>query len=309
MKTREMRFVVHLTVICSLSFLPIVAQQNSPSVIREDFASISPGIRIHYLQAGAGNTAAALVLIPGWRLPASLWREQLTKFSGVRRVVAVDPRSQGPSTKTQDDNTPDERARDLRLLLSHLGISRCVLVGWSQGAQDVAAYLQQFGSGSVAGVVFVDSPVSAGPGEIDLHKQFSQIILSGISSYSADPKAYSEGMLRSIFKRPHPDLDLQSITRSMLETPTDTGIAMLVADIFGADRRAALTKLDRPALVIASAESPLLEVQKQMAASIPNAKFVAVAGAGHAVFVDAPDYFDHALAEFLQSIEAAGIRK
>jgi hypothetical protein len=36
------------------------------------------------------------------------------------------------------------------------------------------------------------------------------------------------------------------------ETPTDAGIAVLVSDIFGTDRRPVLSKLDRPAMVIGS---------------------------------------------------------
>jgi non-heme chloroperoxidase len=61
-------------------------------------------------------------------------------------------------------------------------------------------------------------------------------------------------------------------------------------------------KLDRPALVIAAASSRLLDSQKEMAASIPGAKFVAIEGAAHAVFVDQSETFDSALQVFLQSL-------
>jgi hypothetical protein len=47
---------------------------------------------------------------------------------------------------------------------------------------------------------------------------------------------------------------------------------MLISDIFGADRRPPLAKLDRPALVVASGSSPLLDVQKEMAASTPKSE-------------------------------------
>lgn len=53
-------------------------------------------------------------------------------------------------------------------------------------------------------------------------------------------------------------------------------------------------------LVIASAESPLLDVQKEMAASIRGATWVAVPRAGHAVFADDPATFNHALEELLR---------
>jgi pimeloyl-ACP methyl ester carboxylesterase len=104
-----------------------------------------------------------------------------------------------------------------------------------------------------------------------------------------------------LFKKPHPDLDIEKIVRSTLQTPTDTGIAMLVSDIFGVDRRPPLAKLNKPALVIASSASPLLDVQKEMAAMIPGSKLVIVEGAGHAVFIDEPEMFDQALGAFLRS--------
>lgn len=181
-------------------------------------------------------------------------------------------------------------------------MAHSVLVGWSQGAQDVAAYIQQFETDSLDAVVFVDSPVSFGPSEVDVHREFAKIILSNISVYANHPEEFSEGMIRSLFKKPHPELDLPALVNTTLQTPTSTGAAMLVADIFGVDRRPVLAKLNKPTLVIASSVSPLLDVQKEMAATTPGAKFVVVEGAGHAVFVDEPQKFDEALGAFLQSL-------
>src|SRR5260370_13305552 len=112
--------------------------------IKEGFAATSAGVRIHYLQSGDASSSHALVLIPGWRLPAYLWNEQLTKFAQINPVVAIDPRSQGESTKTADGNPPESRARDLHEALSQLKISKRVLYAWSQGAHDVSTYLHPF---------------------------------------------------------------------------------------------------------------------------------------------------------------------
>jgi non-heme chloroperoxidase len=292
-------------IIFAMLFAVIAANPVSPSLqaddkIEEGFTTASTSVRIHYLQSGDVSSSRALILIPGWRLPAYLWKEQLAKFGEANRVVAIDPRSQGVSTKTEDGNTPESRARDLHDVLAQLKISKSVLVGWSQGAQDVSAYLQQFGTDSIAGMVLVDSPVSYGAAEVEIHKEFSKAILSNVSIYANHPQEFSDGMVQSLFKKPHPDLDLPSIVKSTLQTPTNTGIAMLISDIFGADRRPALAKLDKPALVIASGNSPLLDVQKEMAASIPGAKLVVIDGTAHAVFVDDPAAFDAALQSFLE---------
>jgi non-heme chloroperoxidase len=275
---------------------------NEGTRITHGQATTHSGITIHYLQSGPLKSDRSLVLIPGWRLPAYLWSEQLKSFSQITRVIAVDPRSQSESTKTTQGNSPESRARDLHDLLAALGVGHPVLVGWSQGAQDVAAYVQQFGNDSIAGVVFVDSPVSIGPAEIEEHREFSKIILSGIRMYAEHPEQYSRGMVESLFEQPHPDLDKDKLVESTLKTPTDVGIAMLVMDIFGADRSSPLAKLNKPALVIASASSPLLDLQKAMAATIPGAQFVAIEETGHAVFIDQPNKFDDTLKAFLQSV-------
>jgi len=279
------------------------ASTPGSSPVREGNITLRSGIGIHYLQSGESADSRALVLIPGWRLPAYLWTGQLHEFGQKMRVIAIDPRSQGSSAKTREGNSPEVRAADLHEIMAALGISRPVLVGWSQGAQDVAAYLQQYGSVSIAGVVFVDSPVSIGPREVKENPEFAQAILSGIPAYMSDPQAYSRRSVRSLFKQPHPDLDFEGIVKATLQTPVDTGVAMLIADIFGADRMSALAKLDKPALVIAASSSPLLAQQKDMAAKIPRASFVAIDDAGHAVFVDQPKQFNDALKGFLAALD------
>ena len=263
--------------------------------------TIPSGVTIHYLQSGDPAGSRTLVLLPGWRLPAFLWKAQMEDFGRTMRVIALDSRSQGTSTKMRGGNTPEVRAQDLHEFLAALRVTRPVLVGWSQGAQDVAAYLQQYGSGSVAAVVVVDSLVSLGPREVTEYPEIAQAILSSITRYTSDPEASSKGSARALFMQAHPDLDIDAIVKSMLQTPVDTGVAMLISDIFGTDRTTALSKLDKPALVIAAADSSPSE-RKRMAAQIPGAKFLVIEGAAHAVFVDQPERFATALHEFLATI-------
>jgi microsomal epoxide hydrolase len=262
-------------------------------------------VTIHYLQSGPPKATHALVLIPGWRLPAYLWTEQLTRFGAQERVIAIDPRSQGPSTKTTEGNTPESRAADLHGVLANLGIAHATLVGWSQGAQDVAAYLAQFGTSTVDAIVLVDSPVSWGAAEVDAHPGLAKAILSGLPTYARYPEDFSRGMVRSIFTQPHPDLDMDKIVRSTMQTPPDIGVAMWMQDIFGADRRPALRAIDKPALIIAAVNGPLFDLQKEEAATIPGSQFVAIQNSGHAVMVDQPAQFDSVLSAF----QSAGSNK
>ena len=295
----KMRFTQSLRLFICICWVAVgFAQDDGARSVRNRDLTLKDGTRIQFLEAGRPGLPA-LVLIPGWALPASLWAHQIETFSTNRQVIAIDPRSQGDSSKTDIGNTPEQRARDLNEVLTALHIPSAVLVGWSQGSQDVAAYVQQFGTSSVAGLAFVDSPVSAGPSEIEEDREWSKQFLGRLAIYANHPAEYCEGMVQSIFKKPHPGLDVNGVVAHCRKTPVSTGLTMLVMDIFGVDRRAALTKIDKPALVIASAESPLLESQKKMARAIPNAHFESIPGAGHALFVDEPEMFDSALRRLL----------
>jgi non-heme chloroperoxidase len=269
------------------------------SEVRDATITLSDKTRIHVLEAGQPSAAPAIVFIPGWTLPAFLWKEQMQHFSSDRLVIAIDPRSQGDSTKTETGNTPEQRARDLREILANRHITSAVLVGWSQGANDVAAYVMQFGTSAIAKLVFVDSPVAAGPAEIEVNKEWSRGFLSRFPAYVNGPAEYSAGMVRSMFRKPHPELNIDAVIAHARKTPPNIGLTMLMMDIFGADRRPALAKIDRPTLVIGSAESSLAEAQKKMADAIAGAEFLLLKGTGHAVFLDEPDLFAQALERLL----------
>jgi non-heme chloroperoxidase len=243
------------------------------------------------------------VLIPGWRFSARIWKAQLDHFSVTRRVIAIDPRSQGESPKTTEGNTPEVRAQDMERLIVHLGLSRVVLVGWSQGVQDVAAYIDQFGLDKIEGLVFVDATVSAGPQEIQLHPQLSQQILGMAASLASDPKRFSQELIPQMFKKPQDASFLQQLVTDSLKTPTSTAIAMLITATFTVDRRSVLPKIARPTLIIAAKVGGLPDARAKMHASITKSRLVLLEGVGHALFVDEPTRFNEIVDDFLRALE------
>jgi hypothetical protein len=92
----------------ALRSLPLSGQR-----IRSDFVVLKDSVQTQYLDADPHSDKPALVLIPGWRFSAGIWKPQIDHFSVSRRVVAIDPRSQGESTKTTEGDTPEVRAQDL----------------------------------------------------------------------------------------------------------------------------------------------------------------------------------------------------
>ncbi|HJW46225.1 MAG TPA: alpha/beta hydrolase [Lysobacter sp.] len=287
--------------ICLLTTIPVNAIADDAS--RSGEVVVSDDVRIHYVHQGRNDSAPALLLIPGWGMDASIWSRQIAEFAKTHRVVAIDPRSQGASSKTSDGNTPQTRAGDIDAVMRKLSLDRVVLVGWSQGVQDVAAYVDGFGTARIAGLVLVDSPVAAGAAGVAENPKAAQLTFERLSIYAAHPREYLQGMMQAIFIQPMPEAERQRRLQVALQMPVTTGIAMLTQDLYGADLRPALRKFDRPTLVIAAASSPELAAQEGLAAQIPGATLVRIDDAGHGVFVDQPGRFNDALRGFLARLE------
>jgi len=260
-------------------------------------------VRIHYLESGRSDASRTLLFIPGWRVSATVWSRQLEYFAAHGfRVVAIDSRSQGESSIAVGGNAPENRAGDIQQVIASLHLRHVILVGWSQGAQDVAAYVDRFGTDSVDGLALIDSPVSAGPGDMAANPGFMKAIATGLATYAKNPRAYSDGMMRAIMHAPPATTSFASLDNEAMKTPVDTGISMLVQDLFTTDRRPYLKHFDKPTLVIASGESPLLDAQRQMANALPHATFDVIEHAAHAVFVDQPAVFERKLEAFADAL-------
>ncbi len=137
-----------------------LAQTQSSS--RTGDVDVGDGVRIHYVEGGVPRATTTVLFVPGWSTSTAVWRDQMTALASRARVVSIDPRSQGDSTITVKSNTPEQRAKDLHEVIRSLRLANIVLVGWSQGVQDVAAYAAAFGGESILGYVLVDSAIGSG---------------------------------------------------------------------------------------------------------------------------------------------------
>jgi non-heme chloroperoxidase len=263
---------------------------------------VGDGVSLRVIEAGKTGDAPALVFIPGWSTGGDIWRHQIDTFAKTHRVITFDSRSQGESTKTTNGNTPEIRAQDLHALLERLGVRRPVLIGWSQGVQDTAAYVERYGTKDLAGIVLVDAAVSDGADGMVARSQETAEQFKMFAVYQAHQKEYLAGMMRAIISKPQSDGVIEQLVSTGMKTPSDAGVGMLVADMFGVNRTPALKKIECPTLIIASTKSFELPRQQAAANQIPHARFEKIDDAAHAVFVDQPDRFDELLKNFLANV-------
>jgi microsomal epoxide hydrolase len=262
--------------------------------MKSGFVKLSDGARIRYVESGAGP-APALLFVPGWMMTAEIWEPQIARFASTNRVVAIDPRAQGQSSKTTEGLYPAARARDLKAVIDQLKLAPVVLVGWSMGASEVALFVDQFGTGDVAGIVMVDESLGGDPSP-----ERVLAVVQWLGELQADRPKETGAFVRSMFKRPQSDAYLRKVTSDALTTPTSAAVALFTGSIASSTREA-LGKIDKPTLIVyaGAASSPAYE---QMQKRIPGSRLVRFEDAGHALFVDDAARFNALLDEFLHGL-------
>jgi pimeloyl-ACP methyl ester carboxylesterase len=280
----------------------VFVRAESVPELRGQKVDVGENVSLHVIEAGKPDAEPVLIFIPGWSTGADIWRRQIETFAKTNRVIAFDPRSEGESTKTTSGNTPETRAQDLHALLERLRVRRHVLIGWSQGVQDVAAYVDRYGTKDLTGIVLVDAAVSDGADGMAERPQETAAQFKMFAVYQAHQREYLGGMMRAIISKPQTDGTIEQLVNAGMKTPADVGVAMLIADMFGTNRTPALKKIDCPTLIIASAKSDELARQQAAADQIPQARFEKIDDAAHAVFLDQPERFSELLTTFVANL-------
>src|ERR1700761_7690766 len=155
-------------------------------------------------------------------MPAEIWQQQIEHFRDRYRVVALDPRSQGESDKPAEGNYPARRAQDLKEFLEHLGVPMVTLVAWSMAVYETLTYVELYGTDKFKGLVLIDFPMYVPPTEQDRDARFKMF-----HDMQAKRQEFASSFVRGMYRKPHPEEYLDSITAASLKTPTTTAIALL----------------------------------------------------------------------------------
>lgn len=142
---------LHCFFIASLTLAVSLSAVNS--AVAGKFVRVSPDLVIHYEEAGSGMP---IVFVPGWSSSTEYYQSQLAYFSKDYRAIAFDPRSQGLSSKTLENNHYVQHGADLKAFLDALELSDVVLVGHSNGCYDIYAYVRGNGTDNLKAMVAID---------------------------------------------------------------------------------------------------------------------------------------------------------
>jgi len=292
---------------------------------KSGFVTSWDGAKIHYIEAGRSKTPVgnaevgnplppsvtitkgnisvtgphqlpSILFVPGWTMPGWIWENQISHFSLDYRVVAMDPRSQGDSSKSGEGDYPASHARDIKAVIDQLHLAPVVLVGWSMAVTEIASYVDQFGTSGISGIVFVDGA----PG-LEITTETFKGYVQFLNGVETNRQKWTSDFVRSMYRKPQAEEYLQRVIKASLATPADSAVAMGLAGIT-TDNRAALGKIDKPT-VIAWATKDMLPIFQDMQKRIPGAKLEMFDDAGHALFVDDADKFNILLEEFIPTLK------
>jgi non-heme chloroperoxidase len=251
-------------------------------------------IKIHYMEAGSGDRI--LVFVPGWTMTAEAWKEQIPYFSSRGfRVLALDPRSHGQTTKTEKGNTYQQQAADLHAFLQSLKIDHSYLVGWGSGATVLLEYISSPEALMPEKMVFIDcSPAALKsddyPGTTTIQKSRKLLL-----SFQDDRAKATDQYVRSLFKARQQESLIKDLTDGCLRTPMGAA-ATLYSDQITGDRRSALLHVPVPSLFISTPENRA--IGEYMKAKTPRSALEVIEDAGSAVFLEKPQTFNQMLESF-----------
>lgn len=271
---------------------------------KEKFIEVSPGIELSVKDAGSGD---ALVLIPGWTFGADVFHQQVEYFSKTHRVVAIDPRSQGKSTISLQDNDYVTHARDVAKVMEELDLKNVTLLGWSFGCLTVWEYVRQFGLENVKKAVLVD--LSPKPLSVDHKNDWVEGSLDDIAgAYTsslrspAGQRAFiTEYATEVMVQRELDAAELDWLVGESMKTPYYVAANLFAAGMFS-DYRAEAERVNNsiPALTVA-AEHWGETARAFMERTAPGSQLEILGG--HLMFWEHPDRFNELLETFLNKEE------
>lgn len=259
------------------------------------------GLSLHYLSAG--EAAQTIVLVPGWLMPAAIFRLQLEALSDTYRVIAFDPRSQGASALAAGSHAPARRIADLEDLLQAAGVGDYLLAGWSLGVLEILDFIAKTRLPPPKGLVLIDNSIGEGPPPQSTGPSTRARMLQNPKTRERYLKDFCHG----IFAAPPPPDIARAVLASALRVPAPVALELINQpyprtwwrDIVSAQRVPILYTI-RPRFAV--------QGEALLAKKGERVQVLIFEDSGHALFVDDAPRFNQALRDFAQAVFSNGSR-
>jgi non-heme chloroperoxidase len=259
----------------------------------------SDGVQLNYLREGAGRL---VVLIAGYCAPATSWAlTQDALVDAGYEVVAWDRRSHGASESPVFGQRMSRHGKDLQELLTHLENPAVTLVGGSMGASTIWAYLDDFGTGGITGIVTLDqTPKMLNTNDWSLG--FYGYVPENAGTYFAEGVP-DTGRGQRIEQSMSGVRELATRLGGMpvMRNPTAPETIHLLQDHANQDWRDVISRIDIPFLMVSARESQLWPCEHAESAvqGNPMGRAAIIDDVGHAMNFERPDLVNEVLLSYL----------
>lgn len=257
------------------------------------FALIN-GLTLHYRIEGPLH-GPPLVFINSLGTDLRLWDAVVPAFVGRFRIIRFDKRGHGLSDAPPGPYTIRDHVQDLVGLLEHLKIETAILVGISVGGLIAMDYTLQHPQ-RVTALVLCDTAPKIGTAELWRER------MAAVSEQGLGPLAEKliERWFTPTFANQHPAA--YRGYRNMLARMPFAGYIATCAALRDADLREQVAAITTPTLALCGAAdiSTPPAVLRQLAATLPNARFELISGAAHLPCVEQPVAVVAAVNRFFQ---------
>jgi non-heme chloroperoxidase len=271
-----------------------------------DYLETKDGAKIYYKDHGEGQP---ILLVHGWLCSSRFWQKNVPELANDFRVVTIDLRGHGNSSKTLTGHTIAQYARDVRQIIEHLKLQDDILLGWSLGGPVVLSYYEQYGRDSrLKALGLVDAaPFPFSPADWNSHalRNYDYDGMNAtFAALTADPRTFAVGFTTRMFKQKPSDAEMDWLVVEMLKTPTWIAAA-IYSDFLMSDFAKTLPSVKVPVIVFAANSGVFpngIAMGEAIADQAPHGTFIPFEDAGHILFYEQPQKFNAALAAFIKAL-------
>jgi pimeloyl-ACP methyl ester carboxylesterase len=274
------------------------------------------GVHVFYEVYGSGEPT--VLLLPTWTiLHSRFWKLQIPDLARRSRVIAFDPRGNGRSDRpgNVDAYGQAEFAADAFAVMDATATERAVVVSLSLGAQR-ALILAGERPERVSGLVFIGPSVPLGAVLPERAVSFDEPLDSddGWAKYNRhfwrrDYRAFLEFFMSKCFTEPHSTKQIEDAVAWGAETDAETLLLTHDAEFLSEDEARRLSAAIRCPTLIVQGDADAVTGPGRgyaLAAAIPDARLVTIAGGGHIPNARDPVLVNLLIRDFVRSIEEAG---
>jgi DNA-binding winged helix-turn-helix (wHTH) protein/pimeloyl-ACP methyl ester carboxylesterase len=257
------------------------------------YCTTSDGVRLAYGSVGSGPP---LVKASNWlthldfEWASPIWRHWWSALSLHHRVIRYDERGNGMSQRDVADVSFDTWVRDLETVVDAAGLDRFALLGISRGGPIAIAYAvkhpERVSHLVLYGAIAVGADHSANAGELEARRALISLTRLG---WGLNNPAFCKLFTCQFIPEATPEQErwfdeLQRVSTS----PENAARLMELRDDI--DIRPLLPLVTTPTLVLHCDRDRAISAEngRQIAAGIPNARYVSLPGTNHLMLADEP---------------------